>query len=1110
MRKKKIRREVERYRESRGAVAVFITIILVPCIVVASLFVDVSRVQYSKMEAYSAADLALDAALAGYDRILNDYYGLVASCQNSDEFLEKSREYFTGMMRAEGNDTGADIFTEFIKQIQNGTVADFLKTDILEEVTVEPVEKSNLEENPALIEDGIVEFMKYRGLVPLGNRIVDLGKRIANIEGFDELADADSNKDVVEAKQEYGEAESKLLKDAFNTYLAIRLYEKDQESSGFPSDSEYQDISNKLNGMRDDLYDVTTVITLYYAGTDGIDYVNFPSIGKNEYTSDPRYTPSGIGSGYIVNGKTVYYIYKDTYDRIMNLVTGTNCELERYENAIKEAADRIENSCSGLRYNNGTTNPAIWCYKIQQAISRDDLNTIRTYMDSVMQIYAQLKGAQQCEPDPLVEGEAALPTTWKDDLDYAAKTIDRLWSDYLREGDFDYGGGAYNELRKTYQKVAYDMDTVNKVRSRSYRFDSVFGEKTVGEFASEAASYINDRINLIDERIEELDKPINGGKINWNGQEYEVVSFEQLKKEARDKDTAFNKWEKKADEHKDSTYVKDVDKPEIDKIKANLSDEEAKKAGKDKVAELSHDFEKRIDEASVDELKQRLEHIREDLKKCKESFEKLTYGNKKVKGIYDAETYIQAAINGGVDKNEIGLSITDGENKAKEYAKSLVAPTEEDVYKFDGFDSGEDGSNPNLSKDTPKLYKYMKDKFQSKEDQILNDTKDAEKKLEEFKEMRSSAADFAKISKMDPIAEEECGKDKIEDISTSETGNALSAISSFVKYVNQIINGDGGVTLGNVRDKIYVTEYVMDMLTYATTNNEGRYKQNESATFKDYESRYNFTEWGKTDAIKIPEDQSLTNKCFCLENNKALLGEAEYILYGKPTVQENVAQVYYRIFAIREILDITSGFILFWGLSTKTGTTINSLADAIAGATMGFVPAVLTKTIIILALATIEAGKDLEYLKKGVGVRFYKTKESHWLCSLSGKEDGSDWRNNTIKQDGTDTDKLEDRLGLYYSDYLYVFFLFATQNEAYYKNMLLRIGDIIEINVGQQKSGFDLKKSYCYYRLNATMQVKPLMLSMPIIDSYKDVDVPTFRSNSIWCQYKVDAVRGYS
>ena len=99
--RQRIHNQVQRYRKQRGAVAVFLTIILVPCIVVACLFVDVSRVQYSKMEAVSAADLALDGLMANYDALLQDYYGFVASSQNIEQFLDKSEEYFKGIMRAE-------------------------------------------------------------------------------------------------------------------------------------------------------------------------------------------------------------------------------------------------------------------------------------------------------------------------------------------------------------------------------------------------------------------------------------------------------------------------------------------------------------------------------------------------------------------------------------------------------------------------------------------------------------------------------------------------------------------------------------------------------------------------------------------------------------------------------------------------------------------------------------------------------------------------------------------------------------------------------------------------------------------------------------------------
>ena len=52
---------------STGAVTVFLTMILVPCIIVVCAFDDISRVQLSKAGASSSADLALYSLLADYD-----------------------------------------------------------------------------------------------------------------------------------------------------------------------------------------------------------------------------------------------------------------------------------------------------------------------------------------------------------------------------------------------------------------------------------------------------------------------------------------------------------------------------------------------------------------------------------------------------------------------------------------------------------------------------------------------------------------------------------------------------------------------------------------------------------------------------------------------------------------------------------------------------------------------------------------------------------------------------------------------------------------------------------------------------------------------------------
>ena len=71
---------------SHGAVSVFIAIILVPCIVFTCIFGDLSRVQLSMATATSAGDLSLYSLMSHYDKDLKEFYGLVGSCQNIDEF----------------------------------------------------------------------------------------------------------------------------------------------------------------------------------------------------------------------------------------------------------------------------------------------------------------------------------------------------------------------------------------------------------------------------------------------------------------------------------------------------------------------------------------------------------------------------------------------------------------------------------------------------------------------------------------------------------------------------------------------------------------------------------------------------------------------------------------------------------------------------------------------------------------------------------------------------------------------------------------------------------------------------------------------------------------
>ena len=55
------------FQKTKGAISIFLVIILVPMMTVSSLFVDASKVKLARSMAESAGDLTLNTALTNYD-----------------------------------------------------------------------------------------------------------------------------------------------------------------------------------------------------------------------------------------------------------------------------------------------------------------------------------------------------------------------------------------------------------------------------------------------------------------------------------------------------------------------------------------------------------------------------------------------------------------------------------------------------------------------------------------------------------------------------------------------------------------------------------------------------------------------------------------------------------------------------------------------------------------------------------------------------------------------------------------------------------------------------------------------------------------------------------
>ena len=1073
---------------SHGAVSVFLAIILVPCIVFTCVFGDLSRVQLSKATAASAADLALYSMISHYDEDLKEFYGLVSSCQSTDDFMKKSEKYFLGMMQAEGlDDVGSTMLKEYFRSLESGDFSDFLRTEIsAEDTKVKAASNATLGGNPALIEDGIVEFMKYRGPVRIAQKLIDRFKDM-NIQNT--AKDVEENNQIVEKKQAYAEKQGDLLKAAFNSYLAIRDYEKHQQEAintvfHYPSFREYDRLQEILEKARGEYKGVTKFITnYYYPGTENIREVAFGEGSVENVTG----TAANIGEAVESEGGTIYCLTNAKLTTLLNV----DGKLQ----TVKDTAQSFVDQCTGksLPVSPGSgDNPVVYCMKIQEAADASGVDSkMKTAVNELKDAYQDLKDAAECKENP--EG-SDLPADWKDQINEKLADIEKVFDDYFTKG----GSSDYRKRADAYYGVAKGSNSAVQMAKQRTKILSgtQFGDVELGIYCADIAGLLNEYYTRLEEQKKRLDLVIVGGTFTFNGQERTVPSLKELAEKAGEFADSRRDWGEEAANH--NTAYAQEEKTLYDKANAvangaQTNDDEVK----------SEALAAKITEKSVEELSARLENIRNDIETCLKALDSFTYGNVPVRNINSAQAAIDASRN-VIPKNE-DLSLAAGESNSESYYNSLMVPLEGDVYKAPERNTAKTGNDPTLENTTPDLYKFFKDQFQGQEEAIDSNIKENDSRNEQYNSQAEEEKTAAETFNEDLV------KNKGEDLTSIHGGRAISlgsALFSIVNTINNILDGNGD----QIRDQLYVCEYIMDMFTYSTLDNEGRYRLamhkfgNTDVSYRDYENNYGTdadSAWKEENEHTVWENQSLTNRHFNKQNNHANLGEVEYILYGNAAIQDDLTDAYKDIFTIREILNLVSGFCCFYTPKEPTGATISTIAGTVCSLTMGIVPVPLTKCVLIGALATMESAKDMERLKKGARVDFYKTKAEQWVCSWSGLEAAATKTEKTLS--GGES-------GLYYSDYMYVFLVLGLMtSEQKYTLMLQRVGDLIQANMCRTpgNEGFTLDNCISYFQLDSTIRVKPLLITLPVVvNTVEEATGLTERTD--WCTYKIQMIRGYS
>lgn len=229
----------------RGSVTVFLTLILIPTIIITAVLMDMSRIRLFSNQAIMAADNYAEGVLAEYDNLLKELYGVFAVTQDKEgvEAINDLREYVKTSFDPSGKIMNFGHLAGILSKDIDGFMP-YKPKEAEEGIVVgkdefpyyEAVEGANLS-NPYVLGTQIGDFMRYRMFKELGK---------SEEEGGGVLDTLDSLKSI--------EADSEVAKKMENVMKKISaIIEKQEEfyDKVLDIEDEYYNYLKMLNKIYD-------------------------------------------------------------------------------------------------------------------------------------------------------------------------------------------------------------------------------------------------------------------------------------------------------------------------------------------------------------------------------------------------------------------------------------------------------------------------------------------------------------------------------------------------------------------------------------------------------------------------------------------------------------------------------------------------------------------------------------------------------------------------------------------------------------------------------------------------------------------------------------------
>lgn len=190
-------------RDCVGAVTVFVSLMLIPAVLVSGSGVDIARLYVARSELQDANQLAANSVLASYDALLQDLYGLYGVMKSDEELASMMEEYIE-----------VAVFGEAWKDRSMGTFSHFYGEKSSLSVTAKAADGKNLE-NPEVLRRQIEEYVKFRAPYIIVNEVLD------KLDTFDKIKeDAAVIKDKMEIDDKIEEID-KVYEKLYNCIQTV-------------------------------------------------------------------------------------------------------------------------------------------------------------------------------------------------------------------------------------------------------------------------------------------------------------------------------------------------------------------------------------------------------------------------------------------------------------------------------------------------------------------------------------------------------------------------------------------------------------------------------------------------------------------------------------------------------------------------------------------------------------------------------------------------------------------------------------------------------------------------------------------------------------------------